>query len=601
MSLHQRSRAIFLLTTVALAIVPNFTLANETSECYCLPLDQCWPDESTWDAFNATIDGRLIKTVPIGSVCHDPTYDEAACQALRAAWRTPMPHYESSSSVMETYWSANSCNPFASRSTSCELGNLVSYAVNVSGIEHILPTLEFVKLHNVRLVIRNTGHDFVGRSTGAGGLALWTHHLKRLELIPTIEMNSAQEPYQSYIGPAIRMGAGVQGFEASSFAAQSGLVVVGGWCPTVGMAGGYIQGGGHSPLGSQFGMAADQTLAFEVLTADGRLVMASPLGNSDLYWALSGGGPGTYGIVMSVTVRAYPDAPVGGATVYIVNDLTHDNASLIMDNYWSTIETWMSLLPSLVESGIGATYSFNNSLFVLTPLTWFNHTSEDVRVALKPWTDHLDALGIVYTALFTDAPSYHTHISTAVPMESPAGGYWQGISRLLPSTIWSDSVSLSTYVNMTRGMADQGVFVGGTAIGAKKKTNFDNAVLPAWRSAAGIHGLLREWSDDPNLWDTMLEMQRNVDAELAPLLKSVTGGDARPDNPSVGSYMNEAGGVEQNWQEESFGENYDRLWQVKQKWDPEGIFWGTRLVGSEKRVVAGQPRDIGDGRLCKNQ
>ena len=58
---------------------------------------------------------------------------------------------------------------------------------------------------------------------------------------------------------------------------------------TVGYAGGYIQGGGHSVLNSVYGMAADQVLEFEVITTSGKFVRASPLENADLFWALSGG------------------------------------------------------------------------------------------------------------------------------------------------------------------------------------------------------------------------------------------------------------------------------------------------------------------------
>ncbi|KAI1339585.1 FAD binding domain-containing protein [Xylariaceae sp. FL0016] len=578
-----------------------YTVANETPDCYCLPLDDCWPTDSVWNDFNATVDGRLIKTVPIGSVCHDPTYDEGACDALKAAWREPWPHYNSSSSAMTTYWSNNNCNPFAARSVPCELGNLVSYAVNVSTTDDVSATVKFAKSHNVRLVVRNTGHDMAGRSSGVGGLSVWTHHLKSLELIPSYEMSAIDDPSQTYHGPALKMGSGVQGYEAESFAAESGLVVVGGWCPTVGIAGGYTQGGGHSPLGSQFGMAADQTLEFEVVTADGLVVTASPRENADLYWALSGGGPGTYGIVSSVTVRAHPDAPVGGATIYITNDLTQGNASKILDNFWSTVETWYSLLPSLVDSGIGATFTVNNSFFALTPLTAYNLSSDGVKAAIKPWTDQLDALGVTYIAQWTDAPGYYAHWQTAVPTETAAAGnYWQGIARLVPSTTISDPASLSAYINATRNLADSGALVGGTVVGPTKRTNFENAVLPAWRGAAAIHGLLHEWSDDPALWDAMLQMQKYVDAELAPTLKSVTGGAAGPDNVNAGSYLNEVSGVEPDWKDESFGKHYDRLLQVKQKWDPEGVFWGIRLVGSEGRVVKGEPRDIGGGRLCKN-
>ena len=69
----------------------------------------------------------------------------------------------------------------------------------------------------------------MGKSTGAGALAIWTHHLKKIEFLD----------YKSsyYIGKAIKMGAGVQGFEAYAAADKEGLNVVGGECPTVGLAG----------------------------------------------------------------------------------------------------------------------------------------------------------------------------------------------------------------------------------------------------------------------------------------------------------------------------------------------------------------------------
>jgi FAD/FMN-containing dehydrogenase len=59
-------------------------------------------------------------------------------------------------------------------------------------------------------------------------------------------------------------------------------------------------------LASIYGMAADQVLAYEVVTADGRFVTASNKVNTDLFWALRGGGGSTYGIVTSVIAKAYP-------------------------------------------------------------------------------------------------------------------------------------------------------------------------------------------------------------------------------------------------------------------------------------------------------
>jgi hypothetical protein len=83
-------------------------------------------------------------------------------------------------------------------------------------------------------------------------------------------------------------------------ATAEGLVVVSGECSTVGLAGGYTQGEGHSALSTEFGLAADQTLSFEVVTAAGDLVTASRSENADLYGALSGGGGDNYGIVVAM-------------------------------------------------------------------------------------------------------------------------------------------------------------------------------------------------------------------------------------------------------------------------------------------------------------
>lgn len=54
--------------------------------CRCFPGDQCWPSDAEWSSLNATVGGRLIATVPLGSPCHDPYYDEEQCAFLRDQW-----------------------------------------------------------------------------------------------------------------------------------------------------------------------------------------------------------------------------------------------------------------------------------------------------------------------------------------------------------------------------------------------------------------------------------------------------------------------------------------------------------------------------------
>ena len=84
------------------------------------------------------------------------------------------------------------------------------------------------------------------------------HHLKDIEFKEWSD--------EHYSGKAVKMGAGVQGFEINKAAFDQGLQLVTGSCPTVGIAGGYSQGGGHSALTSLHGMAADQVITVACIT-----------------------------------------------------------------------------------------------------------------------------------------------------------------------------------------------------------------------------------------------------------------------------------------------------------------------------------------------
>ena len=57
-----------------------------TLRCKLLPGDATWPSKSIWDAFNASVDGRLIRTVPIGSPCHTPNFNPEQCEIVRNNW-----------------------------------------------------------------------------------------------------------------------------------------------------------------------------------------------------------------------------------------------------------------------------------------------------------------------------------------------------------------------------------------------------------------------------------------------------------------------------------------------------------------------------------
>ncbi|MCJ1377384.1 hypothetical protein MMC17_000479 [Xylographa soralifera] len=379
------------------------------------------------------------------------------------------------------------------------------------------------------------------------------------------------------------MEAGVQGYEAYAAANAQGLRVVGGECPTVGLVGGYTQGGGHSALSSTHGLGADQTLEWEVVTANGTLVTASQTQNTDLYWALSGGGGGTYGVVLSLTAKAHPDGPVGGAK------LSFTSTNISEENYWAAIAAWHAGLPALVDSGTMTLYLIEAAAFTIEAITAPNHSIASVYALLQPFTTILAGLNISYVQNITSFPTYYQHFNSyfgPLPFGSWPAALLVG-GRLLPrSVVETSNDALTTAVrNITRDGKFQfsGIAVNASHAAAGNKPG-SNAVLPAWRDAL-ISALT------PGAWNFSAPLAVNHAAErtlteiIVPQLEALS--------PGSGCYMNEANFRQPNWQEDFYGSNYEALRAIKKKYDPEDLFYATTAVGSEAWVMEG------DGRLCR--
>ncbi|KAI9929557.1 hypothetical protein MW887_001030 [Aspergillus wentii] len=541
------------------------------SDCRCLPSDSCWPSASQWAALNSSVGGHLVATVPIGSPCHDPHYDQSACEELQKGWNLPQTHYESSSSVMQTFFANQSCDPFTSESSACQLGNYVSYAVNVSSSDDVIAAVQFAQSNNLRFVIRNTGHDYFGRSTGAGALSVWTHHLNGIEYVDWSD--------STYSGPSLKVGSGVMGFQVLEAATARGLVVVTGECPTVGLAGGYTLGGGHSALSTRFGLGADQTLSFEVVTAAGKLVTASRTENTDLYWALSGGGAGNYGVVVSATIKAYPDRMVSGASIKFLA------ANTTTDRFFEAVTKFHSLLPDIIDSGATAIYQMTAASFSIAPVTAYNKTTDDVKAILSPFLDVLSSLCIPYKVNYSQFPSYYDHYNTymgPLPYGNLEVGSFQYGGRLIPRNVLEgDTTRLGSAL---RNITEQGIIAVGVALDVSKSNEVPNAVFTPWRDAAVTMQIGSPWNETAP-WSQMLVNQRRMTDELVPQLEAVTPGGA--------AYQNEADFNQPEWKETFFGDNYDGLLDIKNKWDPENFFYVLKGVGSDSWSVSES------GRMCR--
>jgi hypothetical protein len=132
-----------------------------------------------------------------------------------------------------TFYTNNTCNPpslmAAGTANTCTLGYLPVYVIMATKASHIQAGILFSKKYNLRLLIRNTGHDFMGRSAAWGSLAINTHSFKNKEWIKKYDGPSED----NWTGSAVKLGSGVQGREiyTEAFKQDPKVVVVGGECP----------------------------------------------------------------------------------------------------------------------------------------------------------------------------------------------------------------------------------------------------------------------------------------------------------------------------------------------------------------------------------
>ncbi|KAJ5632856.1 hypothetical protein N7490_009195 [Penicillium lividum] len=557
-----------------MVLLPRVLAAPHAPGCHYFPGDRQWPSLQKWQQFNLSIEGNLIAGRPLADVCHGTTYDKGECVALKVNWTNPSSYFVDPINIMSPYWLNNSCSPFTSHNASCTLGNIASYAINVSSAADVQAGLNFAQDHNIRVQVKNTGHDFLGRSTGAGSLALWTHNLKDISFF------NYSSP--GYNGSAVKLGAGVQAFEVYQEAADNGLRVAGGFCPTVGLAGGYVQSGGHGALEGVYGLAADNTLEFEVVTPDGRYLVVSPTENEDLYWALNGGGGGTYAVVISQTTKAHPDGIVAGASLTFQNN--GDNGT-----YWAAVEAWHKQLLVWDDlPGISNYFGITSDLFTLYSAALPDQPESAIAAQFDPFIQELEELGLTYTYETNEQPTYYDHFAYYTP-DLPYGDYLTNSTiggRLIARDTVRDNISglIAAYRNIT---ALPGYRINGIAANVTHarvgNTPESNAVVPAWRDA--LYSANMDVYVAPTFpLDILLEHQAQMNHNQD-LLRSIT--------PNGGTYLNEATFDNPTWKADYFGSNYPRLLEIKKKYDPNFVLYGPASVGSEHWKVAS------DGRLCQ--
>jgi hypothetical protein len=253
-------------------------------QCKATPGSPSWPSSYEWSKLNISLSGRLIQTPPPGAVCHpnQPTYNAVLCPAVASNWNTSAWQTENPVGTICNNFNNDTCLPYPN--VTCSGQGYPVYVINATCAEDVKKGVDFARTHNVRLIVKGTGHDYVGRSVAPNSLSIWTHHISGVSFQDGFTPKGCNF---SIDGPAVTAAAGTQMLEIDYQAHLRNLIVVGGGAGTVGV-GGFLTGGGHSAFSSTYGMAADQVLEVEIVTPGGEILTTNECQNTDLFWAMRG-------------------------------------------------------------------------------------------------------------------------------------------------------------------------------------------------------------------------------------------------------------------------------------------------------------------------
>lgn len=485
-------------------------------------------------------------------------------------------------------YTGGTCLPTGDASDTCTQGGYPEYVVNATNVAQIQLAVNFARNANLRLVVKNTGHSFIGKSAGAGALSIWIHHLKSMQFFETYN-------FYGYSGPAFKLGSGVQADELYEAANEHGVTAIGGEGRSVGVAGGFLYGGGHSPLSSIYGLAADHILSMEVVTPDGRFVTASEYSNPELFWALRGGGGGSWGVVTSVVVKVFPKIEVSTLQFSFMS-----GEDISVDAFWAGVRAYFTYMIDFVDAGCYEYFSLVKIadgvyLFGMAPFFAPNMTIVELEALVAPWMSDLNRLGISVNTTYQYFDNFRDAWWNVFPLETVGSITMKTASRLFPKSNWEDGSKF----NATFKAVQETIEAGGAMLAfniagfGKISPDFpDTSINPAWRETC-LHAILAIFWSENATQDEIVNASRTLTVDWM--------GKWRNASLGAGSYMSEADVDEPNFQQSFYGTNYDKLYDLKQRYDPHGVFYTPTGVGSEDWYITDQIDYITtqNGRLCR--
>ena len=401
----------------------------------------------------------------------------------------------------------------------------------------VAASIAFARANELDIAVRAGGHSVAGHSLCDDGLVIDVRPMK------TIQIDPARK--------TARVGAGVTWGEFDGAAQEHDLVTTGGRVSTTGVAG-FTLGGGSGWIERSFGLACDNLISVDLVTAAGEAVTASGDANSDLFWALHGGG-GNFGVATSLEFRLHDLGPIVLAGLMMWDGNVGRDVAL-------AYRDWSQTLPD--EMGTGLVYltgppeefvpeHLQGRTVIGLAACYTGDIAEGARVLalMRALSPEVDLVGEMPYAAFNSM------------LDDPPGkrNYWSA--------------------EYMAGFPDDAVDVF-VKYAANLPSPFTQHIMLPWggevarvsasdtpmtqRDAAWITHPFAVWEGEEND-EANIRWAREYSADMK---KFATGG----------IYLNFIGDEGQDRVRAAYGPNYDRIAKIKGRYDPDNIFRGNQNI-----------------------
>jgi ribonuclease T2 len=561
--------------------------AETPGPTFCWPGESCWPSPAQVKSLSDALDPQANRTLHWkgGENPIPAPFAIGTAQPLYGMGTDIKPLYERTLVVNMTgsciLPSANDFCKAAMRNDPAENWE-PAFVVWPLTTAHVQLAVKFARMHQLCVSVAGTGHDFLNRHSCNNGIMIRTSLLKDMDWT---------------LDGVVKLGAGLTFSEVTHAGSlqEPSVFISTGWASTVGIAG-WSTGGGHGPLAPSTGSGVDNVVEVELVTADGSLVTANAKDNSDLLWALRGGGGSTWGVMTALTLRKHL-TPKGGFSKHTT---TFEGKTSM------TEAELLRVVDHVFDWALGVSENWGGLMFISGSSTTWSFVLQYWYAGAKSDADFQEQV----TKLTNGPIEPSSNATSSVP------DWWRGMvptpaiatSPLTCLTPFKVTGDITPSALLNRSVVGSGNFRTQVTSWLKDQTSRVATQVPIKQKDqnSGDIGLLKYYPDftiqiyhdihHPNVskhypanatsasagWrEAMMHLISPTDSKSMKTFQSLA------DHSYFGESAYNQGKA--SWKQRYWGSNYEHLLAVKKKYDPNNIFWCHNCVGSDLHRVRSNP------------